>query len=349
MSSRTKDANGSEPSISLARFSKMKRKMTSEIKMLQHIEQQQSERGEEDKSVVDLKKGDYKIECHENLLDTIKISNWHNHTQLLNATKYDFFNEVLSGLSRHRQGNKTTGISLVRMADVGLQIWRVLVTMGVREDCLKESLTMHTKNVDMNRFALRLMAVLQSFMSWSKFSSGYQPCFNPSCFEALAKANEKQSEAAPTKDVTCTSSSTQTGNEDSWPLQIEEEIIPPPQETDQEMYNDKALLCFDASAGCCVSCMATVNEEITKIHSEKQVIVENYQDLLLDKEKLYTKLQQALIENRDLQQKNNDLETRLRQLVDSNENTATIIMDDPIDIEYGFVPWEEGEFLFDAM
>ena len=327
----------------------MKRKMTSEINILQHREQQKSEWGEGGKSEVDVQKEGYKIECHENLLDTVKISNWHNHTQLLNATKYDFFNEVLGGLSRHRQGNKTTGISLVRMAAVGLQSWRVLVTMGVREECLKESVTIHTKNVDMNRFALRLMAVLQSFMSWSKFSSGYQPCFNPSCFEALAKANEKQLEAAPTKDVTCTSTGTQTVDEDSWPLQIEEEIVPPPQEKDQAMYNDNELLGLDTSTNCCLSCMTIVNEEITKIYSQKQVIVENYQDLLLDKEKLYTKMQQALIENRDLQQKNNDLETRLRQLVDSNENTGIIFMDDPIDIEYGFVPWEEGELLFDIM
>ena len=252
----------------------------------------------------------YEIECHENLVETVQISNWQNHTHLLNKTKYDFFHTVLSGLSRHRQGNKRKGVTLVRMSCVGLQIWRVMVLMGVRKEACSETLLKHIENVNMVEFAMKLMSVLQAFLLWTNTPPKAGVLVDASLLETLSQKRESGSETATKKRISCISTSVQTEDQDFWPLHVEEEVILPPPEKE----NHSMLLHFlDDSIVPCTSCMAVMKKQMLEMHSDMHLITEKYKAAMMDNEKLNDRLEQIMKENSDLLKRNQELEMHLKQ------------------------------------
>ena len=101
---------------------------------------------------------------------------------------------------------------------------------------------------------------------------------------------------------------------------------------------------LNASDMPCTSCIVFLNKEMTEVHAKNQVIVENYHDLFLDKEKLHVKLEQVMKENSDLQQKNNELEMRLKQLTIGNVEEMAICENEFVNDISDVASWPDDIF-----
>jgi hypothetical protein len=267
----------------------------------------------------------YNVECDNNLIQLMNIAEKKNETHALNTSKHIFFNTVKNSLSRHRQGNKQTGVTQCRMMDMSLHIGRTLIAMGaVPNKEYKTLLAHHVENVDMHEFAVNLMGVLQAFLFLQTYCSGASHC----------------------QRITYSTQEVQTDDTMFWPLEAgAEEILPPG--------TSELMPGADCDESMCVACMHTFNVEITKMNTQNQEIVNKNTALVRENEAIYKLLEHAHDLNRELEKRNAQLESRLLQqeasaqlqhvdIIDDCENTVPYPPDN-----MDFVPWIDNNDIWD--
>tara|TARA_B100001094_G_scaffold280780_2_gene291816 strand:+ start:8837 stop:9997 length:1161 start_codon:yes stop_codon:yes gene_type:complete len=114
---------------------------------------------------------DMQTSFDSHLQEILRLAKTGNHTWEMNMRKNEFFDEVIYGLSKHRQGNTDTAKTNVRFMDVGLQIARNIVCMGIQMTLCDKRDSRHVENVNMEQFASKMMAVCECFFRSTKTPS----------------------------------------------------------------------------------------------------------------------------------------------------------------------------------
>lgn len=268
----------------------------------------------------------YNVEYDNNLIQLMHIAEKQNETHALNTSKQIFFKTVKDSISPHRQGNKQTGVTQCRMMDVCLHMGRILIAMGaVPNKEYKTLLAHHVTNVNMQEFAVNLMAVLQAFLFLQTYRSGVAHC----------------------QRITYSTQEVQTDDTMLWPLEAEAEEILPPETSAVEM------AATDSQQSMCVGCMHTVNAEFTKMNTQKQEIIDKHAALMRENEAIYKLLEHAHNTNRELEKRNAQLESRLLQQTSSAQLQHVDVLDDcektvpyPAD-NMDFMPWIDNNDIWD--